>query len=109
MTAADTILMGYCSCPDAASAQAIAEALVGERLAACVQCLPGAHSTYRWQGEVATADEVLLLIKTTAAAFDALERRLRVLHPYTVPELLAVPATHGHDAYMDWVRANVST
>jgi periplasmic divalent cation tolerance protein len=102
-----TVLLCYCSCPDATSAQAIAEALVGERLAACVNRLPAVHSTYRWQGAVTRDSEELLLIKTTAARFDALKARLLELHPYELPELIAVPVQHGHEAYLDWVRAGV--
>jgi periplasmic divalent cation tolerance protein len=105
----DPVLLCYCSCPDAGSAQAIAEALVDERLAACVQSLPGMRSTYRWRGAVTTDVEVLLLIKTTAGALDALTRRVLDLHPYEVPEVIAVPVEHGHAAYLDWVRANVQT
>ncbi len=104
----DTILLCYCSCPEAASAQAIAEALVGERLAACVNRLPGVRSTYRWQGEVTTDTEELLLIKTTAGRFEMLKARLLQLHPYELPELVAVPVVRGHDAYLDWVRANAA-
>lgn len=104
----DIVLLCYCSCPDAASAQAIAEALVGERLAACVNRLPGIRSTYRWQGEVITDSEELLLIKTTAGCFDALQSRLLQLHPYELPELVAVPVARGHEAYLDWVRANAA-
>ena len=105
--APDSVLLCYCSCPDALSAQAIAEALVGEQLAACVNRLPGVTSTYRWQGSVHTDEETLLLIKTTTTRFDALQARLLQLHPYELPELIAVPVTHGHDAYLDWVRAAV--
>lgn len=79
-----------------------------ERLAACVNRLPGIRSTYRWQGVVTTDSEELLLIKTTARRFDALKTRLLELHPYELPELLAVPVAHGHDAYLDWVRANAA-
>jgi periplasmic divalent cation tolerance protein len=104
----DTVLLCYCSCPDAACAEAIATALVGERLAACVNRVPGIRSTYRWQGAVTTGDEELLLIKTTAGRFDALKARLLELHPYELPELVAVPVAYGHDAYLDWVRANVT-
>ena len=106
MTSTDpaTVLLCYCSCPDAASAQAIAEALVGERLAACVNRLPTVHSTYRWQGAVTCDSEELLLIKPTAARFDALKTRLLELHPYELPELVAVPVQRGHEAYLDWVR-----
>lgn len=100
----DTVLLCYCSCPDATSAQAIAEALVGERLAACVNRLPGVASTYRWQGQVTTDAEELLLIKTVANRFEALKSRLLELHPYDLPELIAVSVEHGHDAYLDWVR-----
>lgn len=104
----DTVLLCYCSCPDAASAQAIAEALVGERLAACVNRLPGIHSIYRWQGAVTTDNEELLLIKTIAIRFEALRARLLELHPYELPELIAVPVERGHAAYLDWVRANAT-
>ena len=104
---ADTVLLCYCSCPDAVSAQALAEALVGEHLAACVNRVPGIRSTYRWQGAVTSDDEELLLIKTTAGRFDALKARLLELHPYELPELIAVPVAHGHPAYLDWVQQAV--
>lgn len=102
------VLLCYCTCPDAASAARLAEALVEERLAACVNRLPGVASTYRWQGQVTTDHEELLLIKTTAARFDALKARLLALHPYELPELIAVPVERGHAAYLDWVRAGVA-
>jgi periplasmic divalent cation tolerance protein len=104
----DAVLLCYCSCPDADSALAMAEALVGERLAACVNRLPGVVSTYRWQGAVTSDTETLLLIKTTAGRFEALKARLLQLHPYELPELLAVPVERGHPAYLDWVRDSVS-
>jgi periplasmic divalent cation tolerance protein len=100
----DTVLLCYCTCPDAASAQAIATALVGERLAACVNRLTGVASTYRWRGEVTTDHEELLLVKTTATRFEALKARLLELHPYELPELVAVPVERGHAGYLDWVR-----
>jgi len=103
-----TVLLCYCTCPDAASAQALARALVDERLAACVNRVPGVRSTYRWQGEVIDDGEELLLIKTTAARLPALKARLPQLHPYEVPELVAVPVADGHDAYLDWVRAQIA-
>lgn len=102
------ILLCLCTCPDAASAQKLAGTLVGERLAACVNRLPGVLSTYRWQGEVNTDNEELLLIKTTADRFEALKARLLALHPYELPELIALPIERGHAAYLDWVRANVA-
>jgi len=100
----EAILLCYCTCPDAASARRIAETLVGERLAACVNQLSGIRSTYRWEGAVHSDAEELLLIKTTEARLGALERRLLELHPYDVPELIAVPVAQGHEAYLDWVR-----
>lgn len=103
-----TVLLCYCTCPDAASAQALARALVDERLAACVNRVPGVRSTYRWQGEVIDDGEELLLIKTTAERLPALKARLPQLHPYEVPELVAVPVADGHDTYLDWVRAQIA-
>lgn len=100
----DTVLLCYCSCPDDERAAHIAQTLVAERLAACVNRLPGVASTYRWRGEVVTDAEALLLIKTTAARFEALRARLLALHPYELPELIAMPVEHGHDAYLAWVR-----
>jgi periplasmic divalent cation tolerance protein len=108
-TAPETVLLCYCSCPDLASAQMIAQTLVGERLAACVNQLPGIRSTYRWQNAVATDNEELLLIKTSAGRFEALRTRLLELHPYELPELVAVPVMHGHDAYLDWVRESTGS
>lgn len=107
MTDPAAVLLCYCSCPDAASAQALAEALVGERLAACVNRLPGVASTYCWQGQVTTDAEELLLIKTVASRFEALKTRLLALHPYELPELIAVPVERGHAAYLDWIRHSV--
>jgi periplasmic divalent cation tolerance protein len=89
---------------DAPSAERIARALVEERLAACVTVLGPARSTYRWQGAVESADELPLLVKTTAERWPELRERLRALHPYEVPEMLAWRAEDGWPAYLDWVR-----
>ena len=91
------------TCPDPETADTIAQALVGERLAACVNVLPGVTSTYRWQGAVERGGEVLLLIKTTAARQDALIARLQALHPYELPEAVAVEAQGGLAPYLHWV------
>lgn len=98
-----SVLLCLCTCPDAASAATIAETLVDERLAACVSQLPGLRSVYRWQGRVEQAAEVLLLIKTTDDRFEALTARLRALHPYELPELIAVEAIGGLAPYLHWV------
>lgn len=97
------VLLALCTCPDATSADAIATALVAERLAACVNQVPGLRSTYRWQDRIEQADEVLLLIKTTTDRFDALAVRLQALHPYELPELIAVQADAGLPAYLAWI------
>lgn len=96
-------LIVHCSCPDLASADAIASALVEERLAACVSTLPGVHSTYRWQGRIERSEEILLLIKTSPERLDAITARIQALHPYELPEVLAVEAAGGLAPYLRWV------
>lgn len=95
----------HCSCPDEGVAARIAEALVQARLAACVQQLPGVRSTYAWNGRIEHATEVLLLVKTMDDRLDAVVETVRALHPYELPELLAVEARGGLPAYLDWVAA----
>jgi periplasmic divalent cation tolerance protein len=89
--------------PDAASAKKIANALIESRAAACVNVLAECGSVYRWQGRVETAAEIPLLIKTTAANYPLVEQIVRTQHPYDVPELIAIPITHGLPAYFDWL------
>lgn len=96
-------LLCLCACPDAGIAARIADALVGERLAACVNVLPGMRSVYRWQGAVETAAEVLLLAKTTADREPALRERIALLHPHAVPEVIALRIDAGLPAYLDWI------
>ena len=91
------------NCPDETCAKALALALVEEKLAACVNLLPRMQSIYRWQGAVESASEILLLIKSTAANYAALEARIRELHPYEVPEIIALPITQGLPAYLNWL------
>lgn len=96
------------TCPDAASAERIACALLSERLAACVTQLPGARSSYRWQGRIVHEQEIQLLIKTSAARLPATLARLQALHPYTLPEAVALPITAGLPAYLAWIDAETS-
>lgn len=103
-----TVLACLCTCPDAEGARHLAEALVSERLAACVNLVPGLRSVYRWDGEVRTDDEVLLVIKTDAARLEALQARVQALHPYDEPELLAFEATGGLPGYLAWVAAETA-
>ncbi|MGN6519241.1 MAG: divalent-cation tolerance protein CutA [Dokdonella sp.] len=93
----------HCSCPDADTAARIARALVDEQLAACVQVLPGMTSTYRWKGAVHVDAEVLLLAKTVRARLDAVSARIAALHPYEVPELLALDVVDGAPGYLTWL------
>ena len=95
--------------PDEASAHALATALVGERLAACVNVLAPCRSVYRWQGAIENATEIPLLIKTTAVRYAALEAAIRARHPYELPEIIAVPIAHGLPEYLDWVVAETRT
>ena len=98
-----TVLICFTTCPDHASAERLSDGLVRERLAACVSVLPGMRSTYRWRGQLEQADEALLLIKTTRDRYPALQARLPALHPYELPELVAVEACDGLPAYLAWV------
>lgn len=91
------------SCDDAAAARQIADTLVREDLAACVSLVPGVESIYRWQGQLTRTTETLLIIKCLARNHEALSARLHALHPYTVPELLALPVTHVNATYLAWM------
>lgn len=96
-------LICFCTCPEVYTAERIATALVEERLAACVNIVPGLRSIYRWEGAIEATDEVLLLIKTLPDRYPALQDRLRELHPYELPELLAVTSAFGLPDYLRWV------
>ncbi len=89
--------------PDRASAERIAAALVTAGVAACINVLAECSSVYRWQGKVERATEVPLLIKTSRGAYARLEQSLRALHPYEVPEIIALPLDAGLPEYLDWV------
>lgn len=84
-------------------AERIAHFLVGERIAACVNLLPGITSVYRWQGAVESADEILLVIKTSAGNLEPLDAALRRLHSYEVPEMLVLEPKAGSQAYLEWI------
>ena len=94
------------TCPDMPAAEKIASELVDNSLAACVQLLPGIRSFFRWQGKVDRADEILLLIKTTAQRYAEIENIINSLHSYEVPEIIAVPVTAGLRDYLNWIDDN---
>src|SRR5688500_802484 len=89
--------------PDRAAAERIAEALIGQQLAACVNILAPCRSVYRWKGALQHDEEHPVLIKTTAERYAALEQALRAAHPYELPEIIAVPIERGLPAYLAWV------
>jgi periplasmic divalent cation tolerance protein len=103
------VILALSTCPDEGTAQRISEALVGERLATCVNRLPGVQSCYFWEGRLRDDAEILLIIKTTVGRLPALEARLKALHPYELPELVAIPVAGGNEHYLDWVRSGVET
>ncbi len=92
-----------CTCPDRECAERLAEALVEQRVAACVNILPGIKSVYRWEGKLESAEETLLLIKSHSRAYPALQQLILRLHPYELPEIIAVPVENGLPAYLDWI------
>lgn len=99
-------LLVYCTCPDHATALRIAETLVDRELAACVNIIPGLTSVYRWQGQRETASEALLLIKTRQTVYPELQAAILTLHPYELPEIIAVPIETGLPAYLAWIDSN---
>jgi periplasmic divalent cation tolerance protein len=101
------VLVAISTFPTPEKAAEIARVLVDEQLAACVNLLPAVRSIYRWQGAVQDDAETLAIIKTTTERYDAMVARLVALHPYDVPELIALPIAAGHAPYLDWVLASV--
>src|SRR5918996_2287172 len=98
----------YVTAGSAEEADRLAQSLVGDRLAACVNRIKSVQSVYRWQGEVEQSDEELLIIKTHKELFPALEARVRELHSYSVPEIIAVPVVTGSPGYLGWLRGQVT-
>ena len=97
------VLLVFCTFPDADTAAAVTKTLVTEKLAACGTILPGARSIYEWEGKMEDAGEVLVLFKTTGPTYAKLEKRLRKLHPYDTPEIVAIEAGAASKDYAAWV------
>ena len=91
------------SCPDAKTAESISKALLAKRLAACTSTIPGVRSRYWWKGKLEAADEVLLIAKTTADRYPDVEKAVKTLHPYELPEVIALPIIKGSREYLDWI------
>lgn len=100
-------LVVLCTCPDDAAAERIARDLVSGGLAACVHRGP-LRSTFRWQGSLRDEPEVLLLIKTTSRRYAELETRVKALHPYEVPEIIALPLAAGSASYLAWLSSETT-
>lgn len=94
------------TCPGTISAKKIAQDLVTEKLAACVNIIPGVQSFFSWVGKVDSANEHMLIIKTVSDNYDALERHIKKVHPYELPEIIAVPIEAGLTAYLEWISKN---
>jgi len=99
----DEIVIVLTNLPDRAAAVKLAQELVARRLAACVNVLAECTSVYRWKGAIENAAEVPVLIKTRAERYAEVEATIRSLHPYELPEIIAVPVRHGFDEYLQWV------
>lgn len=104
----DDVIVVFTNLPDRAAAQKLAQELVAQKLAACVNVLAECASVYRWQGKVESATEVPVLIKTRAGRYAEVENAIRRLHPYELPEIVAVPVVRGFGEYLEWV-ANETT
>ena len=98
-----SVLLVLTNLPDRPAAEKLAEALVSERLAACVNVLAPCRSVYRWKGALQNDEEIPVLVKTTAARYPALEAAIRANHPYELPEIVALPVERGLAAYLSWV------
>lgn len=96
-----------CTCPDLKTGQAIAHTLLEERLVACINIVEGVRSLYRWQGQICDDSECLLIMKTTENTVEKLTNRIPAIHPYDVPEVLALDTSSGHIPYLDWVVSSV--
>ena len=102
---AEAAIIMLTSLPDRESAQALARVLVEGRLAACVNIGATVESIYHWRGQIETANEVPVAIKTREVLFSKVEAAIGQFHPYELPEIVAVPITHGSSAYLDWIDA----
>jgi periplasmic divalent cation tolerance protein len=95
------------TCATEADAERLARALLDARLAACVNVVPGVRSFYHWKGEIESEAEYLLIVKTSRDLFPALRTAIEKLHPYELPELLALPVLDGSENYLSWLHANL--
>ena len=93
----------FCTAPEGEKGKEIAEHLIQKELAACVNIVPKVQSVYRWKGVICTDAESLLIIKTNKHLFQSIEKEIRRVHPYEVPEIISVDITDGYKEYLDWI------
>ena len=103
------VILAFSTCPDEVAGRRIAEALITEKLASCINRVSGVRSSYLWEGQLQDEGEVLLIIKSTLDQAPYLERRLKELHPYELPEFVITRVDGGNEQYLDWIRRNVSS
>lgn len=103
----EKFLIVFCTVPDMETAENISHHLVKEKKAACCNIISAIRSIYFWENKVQQDGEQLLIIKTREDRFESLQMRIRELHPYSVPEIIAIPIIHGNPEYLNWVNENV--
>jgi len=103
MNQPDTHILVQTTCPDLDCARDLAKSLLDQKLAGCINLVPGIESHYIWEGERKSGNEVLLLIKTRSDLFEPLQTHIKGVHPYELPEIIAVPVTDGLPAYLNWI------
>ena len=108
LVAAQSPLLVLTTFPERTAAEALARELLAARLAACVHIGATVHSLYHWRDEIETAEETPISIKTRADLYPRLEAAIRARHPYELPEIVAVPITHGLSTYLDWIAAETA-
>jgi periplasmic divalent cation tolerance protein len=104
----DPIIVAFMTAPDADVAKRIGDTLVNEKLVACMNVVPGLRSLYRWKGQTCDDSEVLCLLKTRLSLFPAVRDRVVALHPYEVPELIALPVVASSESYAAWVQESTT-
>ena len=100
----DSIIVVQCTVPTKQEAKKIARILIEKRMAACCSIIPNIHSIYHWQNEIEESEEVLVLIKTKAKLYQQLEKEIKMIHSYAVPEIISIAINGASSAYIDWIK-----
>lgn len=100
-------ILVLCTCPDQETATTIAENVVAQHLAACINIVPSVKSIYHWQGNVESAEESIMLIKTHRKKFSSLQNTITTMHPYELPEIISVDISDGLPKYLQWIASSI--